>query len=259
MSAITLRPGVHLVGSGAAGFDLSDALDCHVYLIEGTTGWAVIDAGSGNDSARIVASIRSVAAARGLDLTQPGTLLLTHGHADHSGGTADLLAAFPTLTAYAGAAAAEWVSRGDLQGISLDRGKASGAYPADYAYGGAAPVLPLAGGETRGFGGRSIRVIAAPGHARGHLCFLLQDNAPGPGSARILFSGDCVFTRGRISLQNLHDVDIPAYANTLAVLDGLNIDALLPGHYSVSLSNAARHIRIAHDAFQAGSVPPNAP
>lgn len=41
-------------------------------------------------------------------------------------------------------------------------------------------------------------------HADGHTCYLLD--AP---EGRALFSGDCVFTGGRISLQNLHDARVP--------------------------------------------------
>ncbi len=257
MSAVTLLPGIHLVGSGAAGFDLSDSLDCHVYLIEGRTAWALIDSGSGNDSARIIDNIRGLALKSGLDLGMPATLLLTHGHADHSGGAGDLVAAFPTLRARAGSPAAGWISQGNALGISLDRGKASGAYPEEFAYRGTPGVQPLEADELFDLGGHSIRVIETPGHADGHSCFLLREDGTNQGGA--LFSGDCVFTRGRISLQNLHDVDIPAYAASLSRLHALGIDALFPGHYSVSLHEANRHIRKAHDVFSAGSLPPNAP
>ncbi len=257
MNSMMLLPGLHLVGSGSAGFDLSDPLDCHVYLVEGTTSWAVIDAGGGGDSQRIIENITSVAKASDLNLAAPGVLLLTHAHADHSGGTADILAAFPSLTARAGTAAAEWVTNGDLVGMSLDRGKASGAYPLDYTYRGTAPVQSIRDNDVVELGGRRLTAIASPGHADGHICFLLEDDLL--DAATVLFSGDCVFTRGRISLQNLHDVNIPRYAATLARLASFDVDALLPGHYSVSLADAGRHIRAAHAAFAAGGVPPNAP
>lgn len=263
MSAIALLPGVFLVGSGAAGFDLTDPLDCHVYLVVGSRAWAIIDAGSGQHTQRIVDNIREVAFSGTVDLAAPGHLLLTHGHADHAGGTGDLLAEFPSLTAWAGQPVAAWVEAGDALGISLDRGKASGAYPQGFEFRAAAPVRSLLPEAEIDLGGRVVRVIDAPGHAAGHLCYLLTEVSESDGlsgePSRILFSGDTVFTRGRISLQNLHDVDVPAYALTLAALDTLAVDALLPGHYSVSLADGGRHVRAACEQFEAGRVPANAP
>jgi hydroxyacylglutathione hydrolase len=251
MSAIELLPGIHLVGSGNAGFDLTNPLDCHVYLIEGDFSWALIDAGSGSDSARIIDNIRET----GVNLARPGHLFITHGHADHSGGAGDLADAFPTMNVWAGAPANEWIMNGDTDAISLDRGKASGVYPDSYLFRSCREVGMVADTASFDLGGCAIEAVYSPGHADGHVSYLLHAR----DGRRVLFSGDCVFTRGRVSLQNLHDVSIPAYAHTMARLTKLKADVLLPGHYSLSLSNAARHIARAHEAFVAGSVPPNAP
>lgn len=251
MNAVTLFEQVHLVGSGNAGFDLTDPLDCHVYLIDGADSWAVIDAGSGNDSGRIIDNMLST----GIDFQRPGALLLTHGHADHSGGAGDLRAAFPSLSVWAGAPVGEWIMSGNTQAISLDRGKASGAYPETYTYRACSNIRVIADAASIELGGCSIEAIRSPGHADGHFCYVLRL----PDSRLVLFSGDCVFTRGRVSIQNLHDVSIPAHAHTISKLNSLGIDALLPGHYSLSLSDASRHIAAAHAAFTAGRIPANAP
>ena len=71
-----------------------------------------------------------------MDGIDPGSvrhLFLTHGHADHSGGAADLRERFG-LETYAGAATAKMVEAGDTAGISLERAIAGGVYPADYRY-----------------------------------------------------------------------------------------------------------------------------
>ncbi len=255
LQPVRLLPQVWLVGSGAAGFGLTHALDCHVYFVAGTTGWAVIDAGSGVDSDTIVANVRAAAIEAGCDLGLPGVLLLTHAHADHSGGAADLAAAFPGLKVFAGTDCVDWIREGDKLGVSLDRGIASGVYPADFQYRGCPGAAELRGGAMIKLGGSSIEVVDAPGHAAGHLCFVLHMT----GGGTVLFSGDCVFANGWVSIQNLHDVSIQSYAATLAHLAELDFDALLPGHHAVSLSDGPSHIAAAADEFASGRVPGNAP
>jgi hydroxyacylglutathione hydrolase len=234
---------VDLVGSGAAGFDLTDPLDCHVYLVRGTTASALIDAGAGRDVESILAN---------LDPHRPAYLLLTHGHADHAGGAAGLARHLPGLRVLARPPADEWIRAGDERALSVDRGRASGAYPADYVFPACPVVEPIGDGELVELGGVSLRAVATPGHADGHTCYLLE--APGH---RALFSGDCVFTGGRISLQNLHDCRVPEYAAGLARLAEIEVDALLPGHHEISLARAARHLTAARDVVARGLLPPS--
>ncbi len=236
-----LTEHVSLVGSGAAGFDLTDPLDCHVYAVRGTRAVALIDAGAGRATEAILANT-------GPDL--PSVVLLTHGHADHAGGAAALARLVPSLSVYAGPPAAAWIAAGDEPGISLDRARAGGTYPADYALEACPGVLSIQDGDEIDLGGVTLRALATPGHADGHTCYLLS--AEGFSA---LFSGDCVFTGGRISLQNLHDCRVPEYAASLARLSTLDIDALFPGHHEISLSRAARHLRAAHDIMSRGLLP----
>ncbi|MFO1541441.1 MAG: hypothetical protein ACKOTZ_13530 [Chloroflexota bacterium] len=50
-----LTERIHLVGSGVWGFGLTDRADCHVYLVDGGTEAALIDAGAGVDTPAILA------------------------------------------------------------------------------------------------------------------------------------------------------------------------------------------------------------
>src|SRR5438309_7277001 len=75
---------VHLVGSGSNGFDLTDAYDCHVYLVDGGDELALIDVGAGIGAEAIVENVRR----DGFDPSLIGHLILTHGHADHAGAAA---------------------------------------------------------------------------------------------------------------------------------------------------------------------------
>ncbi|TDB78429.1 MBL fold metallo-hydrolase [Actinomadura sp. KC216] len=241
-----LTQHIDLVGSGAAGFDLTDPLDCHVYLVRGSRGAALIDAGAGASAGLLARRTATAAGPEG-----DRHLLLTHGHADHAGGAAELAERVPDLAVRAGSPADAWIASGAEELLSVNRGKASGVYPVDYTFAACRAVRPIADGERIDLGGGVVlTAIATPGHADGHTCYLLD--AP---EGRALFSGDCVFTGGRISLQNLHDARVPKYAASLERLAALEIDMLLPGHHEVSLARAGRHLASARDALTRGLLP----
>ena len=84
-------------------------------------------------------------------------ILITHHHADHQGGIAALLARYPAI-----------VFAPENESIT-----GSG--------------VALSGGETINVLGQHVRVMAVPGHTRGHLAYL----APGA-----LFCGDTLFGAG---------------------------------------------------------------
>ncbi|MET9913732.1 MBL fold metallo-hydrolase [Streptomyces sp. NPDC006476] len=236
-----LTDHVTLVASGAAGFDLTDPLDCHAYLVRGSRRSALIDAGAG----RSAADILRIAGVR------PDLLLLTHGHADHAGGAAALAAAVPGLRVLAGAEAVAWIADGDEAGLSVDKGKAAGVYPPDYVVPPCPRVEAVADGAEFDLGGGVlVRALATPGHADGHMCYLLTTP-----HHTALFSGDCVFSGGRISLQNLHDCRVPEYAASLTMLAALDVDALFPGHHEISLAGAGRHLTTARDIVARGLLP----
>ncbi|MCO5970543.1 MBL fold metallo-hydrolase [Actinoallomurus soli] len=232
-----LTEHVTLVASGAAGFDLTDPLDCHVYLVTGATGSALIDAGAGRSVPEILRHGR------------PDRVLLTHGHADHSGGAAEL--ARHGVPIHAGAPVGDWMAAGDEAGLSVDKGRAAGVYPPGYDFPPCPGVRAVRDGDEFDLGGGvTLRAIATPGHADGHTCYLLRTP-----HHRALFSGDCVFHGGRISLQNLHDCRVPEYAASLEALARLEVDALFPGHHEISLTRGGRHLTAARDVLARGLLP----
>jgi hydroxyacylglutathione hydrolase len=71
--------------------------------------------------------------------------------------------------------------------------------------------------------GETLEVLATPGHASTHLCFLLR-------ARELLFSGDHIVGWGTVVV-NPPDGDMGAYLDSLALLRHYPIQRLLPGHW----------------------------
>ncbi len=226
-----IEDGLHLVLSGAGGFDLSDAYDCNVFMIAAGNEWLLFDAGGGRDPERFDA----VLAADGIDPATVRHLFLTHGHADHSGGAAALREQFD-LTVHAGAATATMVEAGDEVGISLDRARRAGVYPADYRYRACPVDHRVEAGRLLRLGPVSIEMIETPGHSHDHVSYLVSTPV-----RRILIAGDALFCGGKVAIQNIDDCNIGAVCETVRRLATIEFDTLLPGHQHFSLRDARRH------------------
>jgi hydroxyacylglutathione hydrolase len=243
---VRLTPSVHLVGSGAGGFSLSHEFDCHVYLLDGGGEAALIDSGIGRDTDTILSNIE----AAGVELDRLRLVVLTHAHADHSGGAAALRARLPQLRVAATTDVARWVSEGDEQALSIARGKRAGLYPARLSFEPCEVDTELAEGSKLSVGALEVEAIETPGHSDGHLALRVEVD-----TRVMLFSGDLVFFGGQISLLNNWDCRIQEYARSVVKLDRASIDALLPGHHFISLNDGQRHIDAAARLFKRGLVP----
>ena len=129
------------------------AQNCSLLWCEETKRAAVVD--PGGDLDHIVAA----AAQLGISIEK---ILLTHGHIDHAGGTAELAARLSVPI--------EGPHRGDDYWIAqlLDQGRMFG-FP-----GRCLPFTPdrwLEGGDTVNFGKVTLEVLHTPGHTPGHVCF----------------------------------------------------------------------------------------
>jgi hydroxyacylglutathione hydrolase len=248
---VRLTSDVALIGGGNFGFNLSAPLDCHVYLLDGGDDLAIVDAGLGGpygETETILANLKQ----DGFDPDRVSSLLLTHYHADHAGGAADFRRLLG-LTVRASELAAKALEAGDEDVISLPFAKAAGFYPADYVY----ESCPVGGlmreGEPFRVGHLTVTPYDTPGHCRGHVSLLVEG-----GDRRYLIGGDLIFFGGTIIAQNIHDCSIQEYAESAKKMATVDFDALLPGHFSISLRNGKRHVDMAADAFSKLMVPRNA-
>lgn len=232
-------PGVRIVASGWLGYSLTADQDCTVYLLEDGGDAVLVDAGCGLAGDAIVRHIAGTPVSR---------ILLTHAHADHAAGAADLVARLG-MRVLAAPECARIVASADEDAASLSAARAAGVYPQRVQL---APVtVERIQTSTLTVGTRAVEVLATPGHAVGHVCYLIELNG-----TRVLFSGDVVFSRGRVAILATPDTDVGALHNSLEMLLLRRPDVLLPGHGEVVLGDATRHLRRALDAFDAGRLPP---
>jgi len=243
---VQLHERLYLVGSGAHGFSLTHPSDCHVYLIDGGSELALIDAGAGVDPGSLLDRLQHLA----VDLDRIGHLFITHAHADHAGGAAALREALDVSVACT-PEVAMILRAGDEAGASVDVGKAQGTYASEYVYRSSAVDLEVVDGQRLQVGDLMVEAIATPGHSTGHACYLAHD-----GERRDLFTGDTLLFGGRIILQDTWDCDLRAHLDSLRHLAEHRFDGLYPGHLTFSAKEGERHLRAALDALDRGSIPP---
>jgi hydroxyacylglutathione hydrolase len=238
---------LHLVMSGGGGFDLTDAFDCNVFMVDSGDGWLMFDAGAGRDDARVEA----VLAADGIAPRDIRHLFITHGHADHSGGAAHVRA-ISGCTVHAAALTADWMSSGNEDAISLGKAKRAGVYPLDYVYRPCPVDSIVTPGVAVRVGDVTVEPVATPGHSRDHTSYLVTTP-----SRRLLIAGDALFHGGKVAIQDIEDCNIAATCRTVRTLAALEFDALLSGHLAFSLRDGHRHAVTALGYVEALHVPPS--
>lgn len=241
-----LTEHIELIGSGQMGFNLTDALDCHIYLVHDGDDAIIVDAGAGCDIEPILTQIdRS-----GIPRDSIRRLLLTHAHPDHAGGARALHDALD-VEVHASPLVATYLRTGDECAASFDGLCGPGGYPEDYAFAACPVAGELREGDRITVGRLVIEVIETPGHCGGHLSFALHR----PGGID-LFSGDAIFTRGRILLQYGWDCSVVDSCESVRRLTAIHPDGLFPGHGSISIERGWTHLYSAMESIHSAVPPP---
>ena len=178
-----LTERVYLVGSGKSGADISNPYDSHVYLIDGASSLALIDAGVGIQPELILENIHK----EGFDPENISHIVVTHGHADQAGGASALQTA-TGADVLAPGPAATWLLEANEAAISLPEARTGGTYPGDYRLAACATARAISDGDEIKIGDVDLQTIATPGHAATHVSFLLHGDDRAVCLEAILFS-----------------------------------------------------------------------
>lgn len=199
--------GIYLIG----GPNITAADDAAIYLIDFSSGLAMIDAGAGKSSMQIVSNIEML----GFNPANISHLILTHCHIDHIGsapffnerfGTKILIHEMDAKALETGDSlktAANWYGT-TFPPTKVDR-KITGAQ------------------ETLKFGAEELHCIHTPGHTPGSIAVYLDR-----GGKRVLFGQDI---HGPFNAQ--FGSDIEAWKKSMQTLLELNADILCEGHFGI--------------------------
>ena len=241
-----LTDRILLIGSGEPDWAPTDRLDSQVYLVETPDGHVVIDAGAGAS----VSAMLEAARRDGVDPGRVRLVLLTHAHADHAGGAAAWRRSVAGVRIGAAPVVGGWLAAGDETASSVDRARSAGIYPSTYRLEACEPDIELVAAEPVVVGDLAFEVVPTPGHAIGHLAFFSVIDG-----VRTLFSGDALFPRGRILLQDTWDCDLHDALRSVERLAGLEAERLLAGHLGPVLGDAPVHLAAAMDRIARLLVP----
>ncbi len=199
--------GVWTVGGG----ELSSSQDAAVYLVDGGSEAALIDAGTGAGAARILDNV----VAMGVPVEAVRTLVLTHCHVDHSAGVPALRELLDLRVVAHTACAEILATSGDPRTAADWYGMVMPAIAVDETFVGARCVISL--------GSRELVLHHWPGHSPGSIVATLD-----VADQRVLFGQD---VHGPIHTQLQSDRS--AWQASLRFLLELEADILCEGHYGV--------------------------
>lgn len=239
--AFEIVPGVHRIPLPLPGDGLKAV---NVYAIDLPDGVALVDSGWALGEAR--QQLEDGLALVGHDLGSVRRVLVTHVHRDHYELGAQLQKLFgahlalgigeqPSLTSliaqddgYHGPMHLRLLSAGAaplvdlLEKLRARRAERGEIHPMEWRL----PDEWLQDSQVVDLGGRSLEVVATPGHTRGHVVFV--DRAAG-----VLFSGDHVLPHITPSIGFEHvpvATSLADYMGSLAIVRGLPDLRLLPAH-----------------------------
>lgn len=207
MSKVKVTDEIYQVGGGP----LTDPEDAAIYLINFGGRAALVDAGCGFSSDRLLANIREC----GVGPEQIELLLITHCHFDHTGGVASLRKHLNCRTV-AHQQDAKFLEDGDNTATAANwYGSTIKPFVVDNKIAGP--------GETIVLGERTIDAIHIPGHSPGSLVFVTESQG-----LKVLFGQDVHGPLDASFHSNRKD-----YEKSLKLLLTLEADILCEGHYGI--------------------------
>jgi len=193
------------------GGDLTSFEDAAIYLIHFGEHAALVDAGCGRGTERLLGNIRRC----GTQFHQIQYLLITHCHFDHTGGVKAILDRIQCQVV-AHELDARFLEKADDE-VTAAKWYGSSLAPFEVHRKLSQPV------ETIALGDRTIQAIHIPGHSPGSVAFLTESE-----NLKVLFAQD---VHGPLDPSLLSDKE--HYHHSLNLLLSLDADILCEGHYGV--------------------------
>lgn len=203
---------------------IEDCFRSYMYLLEGTERAVLLDTGIG---------LPGLKACVGELTKKPVIVMNSHGHLDHVGGNCQfetchmMEADREVLREHTQRAFRKKMMTGFSEefGFALEESELDEMAKAGWEV----PFRPLADGQIFELGGRSLEVIATPGHTKGSVCLLDREQ-------RNLFSADTVCDQG-VLLFFPHSASVEEYLGSIKALKrrGEEYDRIWPGHHACPL------------------------
>lgn len=196
--------------------------DSNVYLIKCSKP-VVVDTGTGQGLyfKKMIENIEKLCSLKSIK-----TIVLTHMHFDHTGGTEKL----QKLTD-----ANLLIHKDDASHVRIGDNVATGAR----MFGGSmGPLNTSITGNSVDGGDVALKVIHTPGHSPGSISLYEQ-------KSKSLFSGDTVFADGSTGRWDLIGGDYNQLLNSVRKLSKLDVKNLYPGHERFVEGNGNEHIMMA--------------
>ncbi|MFD0713533.1 MBL fold metallo-hydrolase [Paenibacillus sp. GCM10027626] len=237
-----LTDRIYLIGSGLLGSRISDDYDCNIYFVSAGDTGIIIDCGSGRNTWKLLDNL----AQHGFSGEQLEWIILTHAHADHSGGAAMLQRRFGSKVVCSKQTAR--LMSGGEEALKLGEAREQGIYPADYHYEPCEPSLMVEDGDILRCGGVEVHFLASPGHSHDHMSVYIPQLAA-------LFCGDVLFSEGRIAVQQADDFSLEELSASIRRLEALQVKDLFPGHLQPLCGDYGETLAAVARRFAAGEIP----
>jgi glyoxylase-like metal-dependent hydrolase (beta-lactamase superfamily II) len=225
MIAKPVVPGIYLISFGIVNTFLIDAGEL-----------TLIDAGVEGSERKILRAVEELGK-RPSDLRH---ILITHLHADHTGGLAAIKKATGAKTYMHPLEAADYCKGITMRAIQPGKGLMGGLMTGIFSRGqnqrtAAAPIdQMLEDGQVLDFAG-GLKVIHAPGHTKGQVVFLW------PGQGGVLFLGDACSHLLRLGFSPIYE-DREEGTQTLRMLAGLDFETACFSHGAPITPQASRQM-----------------
>jgi len=202
----------------------------------------LVDCGAGMGAEQITANLEDA----GFGPGDIDWIVVTHSHADHSGGAAKLRQLLGARIICSPQTAR--IVRVGEAAMGLEEARQRGWYPQEYRYAAFEPDAEISGGEQLVLGDLTVEFLETPGHAHDQLSLYCPE-------LQALFCSDVVFAGGRIAVQQAADFSLPSLAESIGKLADLRITGLFPGHWEPLPTDGGETLQAALRTFQAGLVP----